>query len=146
MQVDYLILADAVAAAEGKQYIHGAGWDTLGLPQFPAVVSFGVAARLRTAAPETAAGVELEIDLVTRNDLSLLSNPPGPPRGRLGLRDEAAVVADYEQRLPIVWTFSSVPFAEPGSYAVVLRANGVELARTPLIVTQLPPADPQAGP
>ena len=37
MQIDYLVLADAVAAVGGKHYIHGGGWDTLFSRTFPFV-------------------------------------------------------------------------------------------------------------
>jgi hypothetical protein len=61
MQVDYLVLADAAAAVEGKHYIHGAGWDRLLAPSFPVTHPLmSVAIRFRIGWTETNQPHEVE--------------------------------------------------------------------------------------
>jgi hypothetical protein len=68
MQIDYLVLADAVSAAEGKHYIHGGGWDTLFVSSLPAThPMIGVAVRLRIPWEETGQQLVLEFPIPKPN-------------------------------------------------------------------------------
>ena len=42
MQADYMLLADAVAATDGKLYIHGAGWDSILIPVAPTTLTMAL--------------------------------------------------------------------------------------------------------
>lgn len=78
MQVDYLILADAVAVANGKHYIHGGGWDTLFVASFPALhPALAAAVRLRIPWEETNQQLALEVDVVAEDgeQSSILAEP-----------------------------------------------------------------------
>lgn len=137
MQLDYLLLADAAAAAEGKLYIHGAGWETIYVMTFPAVhPAIGVAARLRVAWEETNQPHSLEINVVKANEDgdSLLSEPL---RADINLGRPANLAPGSDQFVPLALNITNLRFEEPGSYAVVLRMDGSVLASSPFDVTPL---------
>ena len=76
MRIDYLILADAVAVADGKHYIHGGGWDTLFAATFPAHhPSLGVAARLRIPWEEMNQQFALEVNVLLDGKDSIFAEP-----------------------------------------------------------------------
>jgi hypothetical protein len=124
VRADYLVLADAVAAAEGKLYIHGAGWDTIYVLSFPAQhPTLGVAARLRVPWEATNQQHLLEIDVVISGEdgNSIL---PEPLRTHIDVGRPANLAPGSDQLLPIALSFANLQFREPGSYAVVLRTDG----------------------
>jgi hypothetical protein len=129
VKVDYLVFADAAITADGKQYLHGAGWESLfatGFPVFHRHMS--VALRLRVA-PAPAAK-RLAIDLVDPQGDSLLSAPM--------YVDLPAVPGPAEQLLCLVFDLDSIHFAAPGAYAVLASVDGVELHRAGLNLIQSP--------
>ena len=94
MHVDYLILADSVAVAEGKHYIHGGGWDTLFALTFPALHPvLGFAARLRVPLEETSQELAVEVDVQSEEGNSIL---PQPLRGILNAERPPHVVPDSD--------------------------------------------------
>ena len=137
MRVDYLVLADAAAAAEGKLYIHGAGWETIYAMDFPAMhPTIGVGARLRVAWEETNQPHSLEIDVVKggENGDSIL---PEPLRADINLGRPAHLAPGSDQLLPIALSFVNLQFQEPDSYAVILRIDGKVLESSPFNVAPL---------
>src|SRR5947207_264181 len=80
MQADYMVLADAVAASEGKLYIHGAGWDTIVTREWPATLTAAVGILLRVPWGDTNEPHVIELDIVDADGKSILP-PPGPLRG-----------------------------------------------------------------
>lgn len=129
MQADYLILADAVAAAEGKLYIHGAGWDTLFVPSFPtAHPVLGIATRLRISWEETNQTHTIEVDVLRdKSGNSIIPNPPGALRGTINARRPAHIAPGSDQVLPLALSFTNLEFREPGAYTLVLRVNEHDL-------------------
>ena len=137
MQVDYLILADSVAVAGGKHYIHGGGWDTLYTDSFPARhPMLAVAASLRVPADEQGEELALEVD-IQRGEVgsSILTEPIGgivravpPPHAPPG----------SDLLLHLAFSFASLQFDNPGTYSIVLRADGQLLAELPFKVIPLP--------
>src|ERR1700737_5514077 len=78
MGVYYPVLADAATAAEGKHYIHGAGWDTVFATAFPVTQpSLGVALRLRVPWHDTNQPTKISVDVVNADNLSILPEPIG---------------------------------------------------------------------
>jgi uncharacterized protein DUF6941 len=131
LQVDYLVLADAAAVAEGKHYIHGAGWDTLAASAFPAVHPvMGVAVRLRIPWADTNQPYMLVIDLIDADGRSILPAASGPLCAPVTIGRPAHVPPGTDQVLPLVFTFHGLRFPAPGTYALVLRVGGEDLART----------------
>jgi hypothetical protein len=52
-QVDYLLLADHAAVAEGKLYLAGGGWDRITPPGLPHSMVIGIAVGIRVPYTET---------------------------------------------------------------------------------------------
>jgi hypothetical protein len=137
MQVDYLVLADAVSVAEGKHYIHGGGWDTLFAPSFPAIHPvLGVAARLRVSLEETGQQYVVEVDVRGGSDDNSLL--PEPLRGILKAERPPQAPPNSDLLLHLALSFANLTFESPGPYTVVLRIDGESLAESPFNVIAPP--------
>jgi hypothetical protein len=139
VQIDYLVLADAAVVAEGKHYIHGGGWDTLHAPSFPVVhPSLALAFRVRVPWRDTTTPHSLELDVVDSEGRSILPAPPGPPQGSINVERSPQLLPGEDQALPLVFNIVNLQFTRPGSHAVVLRVDGLEVARAKFQLKQLP--------
>lgn len=137
--VDYVILADAAAVADGKHYIHGGGWDTLAAPAFPAAHPLlAVAVRLRIPWSDTNLPHLLEVDVIDADGRSILPEPPGPPRSPFTVGRPATATPGGDQVLPLVFSLHHVQFPAPGTYAAVVRLDGDDQARSPFQVRIAP--------
>jgi hypothetical protein len=145
MDVDYLILADAAAAENGKHYVHGGGWDTIQAASFPAQhPMMGVAIRFRIAWADTNHPREIEVDVLDDDGNSIL---PAPNAIQMNVGRPPTIPAGEDQVAPLALNFVGVRFERPGHYAVVVRIDGEDRARAPFRVAQassgaLPPAAP----
>ncbi|HEV1997639.1 MAG TPA: GNAT family protein [Candidatus Dormibacteraeota bacterium] len=130
VKVDYLILADAAIAADGKHYLHGAGWDTVIASAFP-VIHRHVSAALRLRLPNQDSRHRLGVDVVGPDGASLLASPiytdvaPDPTMPANGAEDQA---------LCLVFNFDGLRLGGPGTHAVVVNVDGVEAHRSPFQV------------
>jgi hypothetical protein len=135
--VDYLVLADAVAAVGGKHYIHGGGWDTLYAGAFPVVhPSMGIAVRLRVPWNDTNRPCVFELDVLDADGRTILPDPPGPIRGTVNLGRPPHLPIGDDQVVPLALGLNSLRFETPGLYVIVCRLDGVEAARAPFRVSQ----------
>ena len=133
--VDYLLLADAVAVAEGKHYIHGAGWDRILAGAFPVTQPvLGIAARLRVPWADTNVPIALELDVLDADGQSILPNPPGPLRGTVNQGRPPYIPPGDDQVIPVAFQIGQVQFPRAGQYVVILRLGGLEAARAPFHV------------
>lgn len=147
IQVDYFVLADAVAAVGGKHYIHGGGWDTLTTNGFPTVhPTMGAAVRLRVPWHDTNRPVQIELDVLDADGRSILPNPPGPPSGMLNIGRPPELPFGDDQVLQLAFPLNNLRFDQPGHYVVSLRLAGEEVARAPFRVILNPKAPPPAPP
>ena len=137
MHVDYLILADSVAVAEGKHYIHGGGWDTLFASSFPALhPTLGVAARLRVPPEEAGQPLAVEVDVQDSEEgHSLL---PEPLRGIVNTERPSPAPPGNDLLLHLALSFTNLQFESPGLYNIVLRIDGQPLAESQFNVLPLP--------
>jgi len=139
LQVDYLVLADWAAVAEGKHYIQGAGWDTLFAQSFPVVhQAMSVAVRVRVPWTDTNVQHVLELDIIDADGRSILPEPPGTLRAPLTMGRPAHTPPGNDQVAPLVFNLHRVQFAAPGAYAMVLRVEGHDVARSPFQVRGTP--------
>jgi hypothetical protein len=137
MQVDYLILADSVAVAEGKHYIHGGGWDTLFTFSFPALHPvLGIATRLRVPSEETGQQFTVEVDVQGGEEGSSILTEP--LRGIVNAERPPHAPRDSDLLLHLALSFTNLRFESPGSYNVVLRVDGQPLAESRFNVISLP--------
>ncbi len=139
VQIDYLILADAAVVAEGKHYIHGGGWDTLHAASFPAAHPvLAIALRVRVPWHDATKVHNLELDVVDAEGRSILPTPPGPPQGSINVGRSPHVLPGEDQVLPLVFNIVNLQLTRAGSHAVVLRIDGLEMARAKFQIKHLP--------
>src|SRR5690348_3526788 len=101
LQVDYLVLADAADAMNGKLYILGGGWDRIGAASFPvAHPQLAAAIRLRCPWNDTNTPHEFELDVLDEDGNSILPEP-GPIRGRVSVGRSPTTVPGDDQVLPV---------------------------------------------
>ncbi len=137
MQVDYLVLADAVSVAEGKHYIHGGGWDNLFVSSLPAVhPMLGVAVRLRIPREETGQQLALEVDVIGgEQETSILNEPL---RGIVNAERLPDTAPGGDLLLHLALSITNLYFEGAGPYSVVLRVDGELLAESRFSVIALP--------
>lgn len=140
LKVDYLVLADAAAAADGKHYIHGAGWEYLYVASFPvSQPMISVAIRLRIPWEDTNYPHNLELDVVDADGQSILPQLPGPIRGPITVGRPPAIEVGADQVACLVINLMGLEFTRRGAYVVVLRIEGTDASRAPFRV-ELHPA------
>src|SRR5262249_12191908 len=114
-------------------YLLGGGWDRLNVrAAFPVQQRCALAAAFRIAWTETNRPHAVELEVVDEDGRRLLElsaqievgRPPGLPAG---LEQRAQLTADLALSIP-----------GPGTYALVARMSGEELARTPFVVVAVP--------
>lgn len=138
MQVDYMVLADAAAAVQGKLYIHGAGWDTLFAASFPVThPTMSVAIRLRVPWTDTNQPHHLELDIVDDDSQSIVPTPPGPFRGDINVGRPPQLAQGDDQVVPLALNLNGLIFQQAGVYAIILRIDGMEAMRSPFRVKPL---------
>ena len=130
MSIDYLVLADAAIAADGKHYLHGAGWDTITAASLPAY-HHHLAAAVRLRLPGAGPARRLGIDVVGPDGASLLA---APVYNDIVPTGEPPAAEPPEQALPLVFNFEGLHFTRFGTYHVVVSLDGVELHRAPFHV------------
>ncbi len=141
MTVDYMVLADAVAAVQGKHFIHGAGWDTITGLSFPVIhPSMGVAVRLRVPWAATNRPHDLELDVVDEEGQSIFATPPGPLQATIIAGRPPHLAPGQDQVLPLALNLNGLKFERAGIYAVVLRLDGREVMRSSFKVSPAPGA------
>ncbi|MBI3968718.1 MAG: hypothetical protein HY329_24040 [Chloroflexi bacterium] len=146
-QVDYLVLADAVAAPDGKHYIHGGGWDTIFAPVFPAIrPSLDVALRLRGTTEDLEGPHRIKLDVVNAEGSSVVADP-GAFQATLQISGDWADNSRPSKTACLAFHFGPTELKEPGEYAVVLEIDGVEQARASFWAAHLPAgADVRSSP
>lgn len=137
--VDYLIVADAAAALQGKHYIHGGGWEVLYAAIFPVRHrSMSVAIRLRIPWTDTNRAHNLEIDVVDADGHTIVPNPPGPFRAPITVGRPPFLEFGSDQTACLAMNLFDIEFQHPGSYVVVLRIDGEDAARSPFRIALMP--------
>ena len=140
MQIDYLVLADAATAADGKLYIHGAGWDRINASTFPvAHPMVAVAVRLRVPWNDTNQPHKVQLDIIDSDGSSILPAPPGPPGGEINVGRPPTIPNGGDQVVPLAFNLIGTTFQRAGDYVVVFRIDGVDAARSPFSVVQVQP-------
>lgn len=136
--VDYLILADAAVTADGKHYIHGAGWDTIYTASLPTTHPLlAIAVLLRVPWNETNEPHLLELNLQDADGTSILPDPPGPLRGPITVGRPPHAAQGEDQVIPLVFNLVNVSFVRAGTYACVMSIAGTEVRRFPFRVVQM---------
>ena len=67
-----------------------------------------------------------------------MPEPPGPPQGSINVERSAHQLPGDDQVLPLVFNIVNLQLTRAGSHAVVLRVDGLEMARAKVQIKQLP--------
>jgi len=137
MEVEFLILADAVQAVNGKLYMLGGGWTTLHAAAIPTTHPLGIAFGLRVSWQETNQVHRLEIKMVDSDGASIIQpiqaalemgRPPGIRSGA----DQTAVIA----------VNAAVQFTKAGRYEVQAAVEGQTVRTVAFDVVPVQPVPP----
>ena len=131
MEVEFLILADAVQAVNGKLYMLGGGWTTLHAPTIPTTYPLGIALGFRVPWQETNQVHRLEIKMMDADGASVI--PPiqaelemGRPPGLRPGAEQSAVIA----------VNAAIKFADVGRYEVQAAVEGQTVRVVPFDVVR----------
>ncbi len=135
--VDYMVLADTATAAEGKLYIHGAGWDSIASASFPVQhPHMSVAFLVRVLWSETNQPHEIELDVLDQDGASILP-ADRVLKGRLNVGRPVELPQGEDQIFPFVLNVAGLQIEKPGSYVIAFRIDGMEVARSRFRVVPL---------
>lgn len=136
MEVISAMLADAATAFNGKLYVHGGGWDSLVVRQFPAAhPSMALVALLHADATEAPGTGEFRVQLVDED-----GNDTGVGAAAvMGLGLSPLHKPGQKSVAPIAVPFNGVRFEKPGTYEFRLFWNGQPLTPAVAFVVSTPP-------
>jgi len=132
-------LADSVAAVQGKLYALGAGWNRIGVAQFPARhdrVGIGLLFRVPAGAPAEPRRFELRLIGPDGLEQTLAAGPEGPIN-RIG--GEFTAGGGEEQIVPIALNLNGLALPGAGAYRIVISIQGEDaktLAFTVVAIAQ----------
>lgn len=127
MDVTTFLIADHAEAVNGKVYVSGGGWDTLGFESLPGRrAHMSLAVVLRVPWDETNEQHTIAIDLVDADNHSLLTR--GPIAGNFSAGRPAHARAGDDQPAVFVMNFDNVEFREAGNYRFLLTVDDQPVA------------------
>jgi hypothetical protein len=137
MEVISAMMADAATAFNGKLYVHGGGWDSLIVRQFPAAhPSLAVVLLLSADATEAPGTGEFRIQLVDEDG----SDAGVGAAATIGIGLGPFYKPGQNSLFPLAIPFNEVRFEKPGMYEFRLFWNGEQLASSvPFSVAPPPP-------
>ena len=139
-------LADSVAAVQGKLYALGAGWNRIGVAQFPARhdrVGIGLLFRMPAGASAEPRRFELRLIGPDGRELTLGTGPDGPI-SRIG--GEFTAGGAEEQMVPIALNLNGLALPAPGTYRFVIAIQGADARSLPFAVQPLAAGDRPSPP
>jgi uncharacterized protein DUF6941 len=119
-------LADSVASVQGKLYALGAGWNRIGVAQFPARhdrVGIGLLFRVPAGAAAEPRRFELRLLGPDERELTLGTGPEGAIN-RIG--GEFTAGGAEEQIVPIALNLNGLALPATGTYRVVVSVQGAD--------------------
>jgi hypothetical protein len=137
MEVLSAMLADAATAFNGKLYVHGGGWDSLVVRQFPAShPSMALVVLLSADASEAPGTGEFRVQLVDED-----GNDAGVGAAAvMGLGHGPLYRPGQQSLAPITIPFNGIRFEKPGTYEFRLFWDGQQL--TPSVTFSVSPPPP----
>lgn len=144
MEVDYLLVADAAEAINGKHYIHGGGFDTIMAFNVPAThARLGIAARFLIDWNETNQPFDVKFDILNADGKSIL---PRPFEGKINVGRPVTAQPGDAQAASLALNLVGLMFPTFGDYAITASVNGIEKRRVPFHVRSISPAFPVPQP
>lgn len=142
MRITTAMLADDAVALEGKVYIHGGGWDTMFVPEFPSLVArIALVFTVEIEPTEFQQPHTLTVRLVDQDHQpyqsiqasTLIQSAPGP--------FSTPGASAYSTQ---VWRMEKFQIDRAGSFRFLIERDDEILAQVPLtvqVVPQMPTAD-----
>lgn len=136
MKLTAAFLADAAQTENGKLFVHGGGWDTIGATQFPTThPTMALVWILKVDYDEALEDLPIQVELLTEDN-----QPVGP-------RVEGVINAGHAPRkkrgtptfIPQTFTLNLLKFDAPGGYHFRIASGDEELGSVPF---QIIPATP----
>jgi len=132
MELDFAFLADAADVASGKLFVMGGAFDTIYVPNFPAVHPvLAVAFRLLLGPMDLDRKHALEVTLVDADGRQIASAP-----GELTAAKSPDLPAGWKQPFILPLRFLNTPFQKPGHYSIEISINDALIKAIPLRVVQ----------
>lgn len=131
MQITAALLADAAAVADGKLYVHGAGWDQIQTQSLPAVhPSMALALVFSVDYDEAMTEIPFRLELLDEDD------------GEMGIQGEGLLTTGHGPTTrrgsptlaPMAFTLPNLTFQKAGGYRFKVSSGDVELASIPFSV------------
>lgn len=137
------MMADAATAFNGKLYVHGGGWDSLVVRQFPAAhPSMALVLLLSADASEAPGTGEFRVQLVDED-----GNDAGTgAAGAMGLGHGPFYKPGQRSVVPLAIPFNEIRFEKPGIYEFRLFWNGQQLSPSVTFSVAPPPPMVNLGP
>lgn len=126
-RIDCFLLVDSAQVANGKLYILGGGWARLTTPQVPVSRTFETAIRVIVPWTETNRSHPLELQIENEDGHALLDTPV---RAEIRVGRPAQLKDGTDQVVPLALRIGPVTLDREGRYALILRSEGEEVART----------------
>jgi hypothetical protein len=148
MEVD-AFLCDSIAAAEGKLYVQGAGWNNVFAQGFPVRhnrVGIGVLIRVPYTATNQAHQFEIRLEASDGERIALADAPPNVPSedgmlytigGEFNVGRPPLLPAGESQMVPLAMNLDGLLFPKPDGYSFVVSVDGTEMKRLSLRLQQL---------
>ena len=140
MEID-AFLADSVEAVNGKIYALGAGWDMVGVAQFPTRhprIGLGILIRVPYDATNRQHKVEITLHDADGGIHPLAQNPSNPEKklnnlsASFNIGRPPHLLPGDSQQVPLAMNLDGMVFEAPGSFSFVISIDGVEVKRLPL--------------
>jgi len=127
MRLSTFLVADHAEAVSGKLYVTGGCWNSITVPQLPAVHShLTIAAALHIPWQATNQPHSLHLDLVHEDGESRL---PAPLEAKLEAGRPPGMRSGDETTIVMAFNFDGLKLAGAGLHSFVLSVDGTELGR-----------------
>jgi len=126
-RVDCFLLVDSAQVANGKLFILGGGWARLTAGHLPVSRTFETAIRVVVPWTETNRSHALEIQLENEDGQALLETPV---KAEIRVGRPAQLKDGTDQVVPLALRVGPVTLEREGRYALIMRSEGEETART----------------
>lgn len=126
-RVDCFLLVDSAQVANGKLFILGGGWARLTSTQVPVTRTFETAIRVVVPWTETNRPHPLELQIENEDGQALLETPV---KAEIRVGRPAQLKDGTDQVVPLALRIGPVTLEREGRYALIIRFDGDETART----------------
>jgi hypothetical protein len=123
LKLDFALLAEAAAGAEGKLYLHGAGLRRIDVPQLPWASTLAVVARFTADLEEAGAEHEIQLTVYSPDREEILLPPPIP----LVLPTKESLPGDWVEMSAVALAQLTGAFAVEGWFEFELKLDGEHL-------------------